>query len=181
MEWFVFRHNINARRIEKFNIFDHAGFSEDFEKLKHKRLDRDRFAKELNSILMYYFCSRYEYEIVVSELTSREERIESKVDIYEQIKMNWDQFLDYATGRASPCQIGEKLWYSPSDGGDPFEVTVCMMTQKADKTWKIRVNGKHSWEIHECDIGRCLFRDQEAAKEVSARIKFWSDKERKDK
>ena len=95
MEWNVFRYNNNKRMIEKYNIFNHGSFVREFDKLKRQQLARERFAKELDGILMYYFWCKYEYEVVVGEYSERENRKEIKVDIYEQIKMNWECFLEY--------------------------------------------------------------------------------------
>ena len=39
MEWYVFRYNINSGQIERFNIFNHYGFSNDFSSLKNKGYD----------------------------------------------------------------------------------------------------------------------------------------------
>lgn len=165
MEWYVYRYNINSRKVERFNIFNHGSFSEDFEKLRQKGLERDGFAEELNRLLMYYFWSKYEYEVVVGELTDRQNKAEEKVDIYDQVRMNWQQFLDYVTGRASPVQIGDKLWYCSPYGNDPCAVVVRMITQKADRAWKIRVKAEspHTFDLSDEDIGRCLFKEKDAA------------------
>ena len=93
MEWYVFYHNFNERKIEKLNIFDHSSFAEDFKKLKKKENDIDKFAEELRLDLFYYFCSKCEYELVITPWIGEAEDI--KVDVYGQVMLNFDKFLDY--------------------------------------------------------------------------------------
>lgn len=174
MIWNVYKYNVNSRQLEQFNIFNHHGFSKDFEELKSKRFDEEQFVERLNRILKYYFWCRYEYEVLVGEYSDRENRVEMRVDIYDQIKMNWGAFVDYCLGRASPCRIGEKLWCVCEDGSeDPYEVTVCMMTQMANRTWKIRIKGEsgRSREVCDTDIDWMLFRDKVSAEERTAMIR----------
>ena len=171
MEWYVYRFNINSKIIEEFNIFKHGGFREDFEKLREQKLDAEQFAERLDRILMYYFWCKYEHEVLIGELTDSSSQTVQKVDIYSQVKMNWSQFLDYVTGRTSPFQIGDKLWYSPYGGEDPYEVTVRMLTQRSDGSWKIRVvwdNGRQM-DVSDTDVGIRLFRDKEDALLASER------------
>ena len=42
---------------------------------------------------MYYMWSKSEYEIIVSPWVGRAEDI--KIDVYSQVHMNWDRFVDY--------------------------------------------------------------------------------------
>ena len=176
MIWNVYKYNINSRQLEQFNIFNHHGFSKDFEELKSKRFDEEQFAERLNRIVMYYFRCKYEYEVLVGEYSDRENRVEMRVDIYDQIKLNWGAFVDYCLGRASPCQIGDKLWFVSGDD-DPVEATISMMTQKADRTWKIRISYNHSRipthislrEITETDIGKTIFYTKEDAEREAQR------------
>ena len=51
------------------------------------------YAPELRHELMYHFWSRCEYEVLIKEWCGRE--AERKVDIYEQLMLNWDRFIDY--------------------------------------------------------------------------------------
>lgn len=124
MWWNVFREDINSREIEVFNIFCHGSFSEDVTKLKKKKLSREEFAKELKSISMYYFWCKSEHEVVITswppyidskELdrlnTEYEEHnqkwgrypyrmdvrldVGKKIDIYQQLSLNWENFVDY--------------------------------------------------------------------------------------
>lgn len=125
LQWNVFREDFNSHEIEKFDIFKHGSFKNEVTKLKKKKLNREDFAKELRSISMYYFWSKCEHEVVITswppyidykefERISREykamEDSESevpryhrnvrlatgaKVDIYQQLELNWERFVDY--------------------------------------------------------------------------------------
>lgn len=124
LEWNVFRHDINKSKIVTFNIFDHWKFNEDVQKSLKKFKDKDEFAEHLRRDLMYYFWSKYEYEVVITTfppyITMDElNRVNYerwlhkdkygtdfvqinvtpntgiKIDIYEQVMNNWSIFLDY--------------------------------------------------------------------------------------
>ena len=116
MNWNVFIYDFNKKKIKVKNLFNISiTFNEDFEVLKDQILKGDiatkeEFADKLKSILMYTFWCRREYEIAISDLcwTYRDAADEmkikeyehycktaEKIDIYSQIEMNWDRFVDY--------------------------------------------------------------------------------------
>lgn len=93
MTWNVFYHNCNTDKIESFNIFKHGRFREDVQKNLKIHTDKDEFAKALKSDLQYYFWSKAEYEIIISALVGG--KAETKIDIYQQVMLNLDRFVDY--------------------------------------------------------------------------------------
>lgn len=95
MEWNVFYHNMNAQEITVLNIFEHGGFMKDVKKHLKECPDKEAFVKELKSSLMYYFWSKSEYEIIISPWCGGRNTKEKKVDIYSQVMLNWDKFVDY--------------------------------------------------------------------------------------
>ena len=124
LEWNVFYHNVNKNKIETFNIFNHWKFSEDVQKSLKKFKDKDEFAEQLRRDLFYYFCSKCEYEIIITSfpiyITMNEfDRLNyerwthkdrygtdyvrinvnpdtgTKIDIYTQVMNNFEIFLDY--------------------------------------------------------------------------------------
>lgn len=134
LQWYVYRYNINADKIEPFNIFCHWKLCEDLEKSRKKYKTRDKFVEQLRRELKYYFWSRSEYELIVQftkddhvYLTPwcgcrkpEEAQIEvtnelgidwqlfaashvikqtygnkAKIDIYEQVMCNWNEFCNY--------------------------------------------------------------------------------------
>ena len=68
---------------------------EDFEKHLKECPDKEIFAKELKSSLMYYVWSKSEYEIIISPWCGGRNTKDKKVDIYSQVMLNWDKFVDY--------------------------------------------------------------------------------------
>lgn len=120
--WNVYRYDFNARKIETYNVFNHGGFYNDVMKIPRK--DKVEFADKLRREAQYYFWSKCEMEVVITSWPpyideneykriskEREEHIEnrgneprvlnicptvgSKIDIYDQLMLNWDYFVDY--------------------------------------------------------------------------------------
>ena len=124
MKWNVYRHNMNKKEIEVYNIFDHYSFCERVKEHLEKCTDKEEFAGRLMSSLCYYFWAKAEHEVVITSWTphikmeeldrlntEREKHIKDwnsepyslyvepdvfkKVDIYEQVMNNWEVFLEY--------------------------------------------------------------------------------------
>ncbi len=121
MIWNVYDHDINRREIKTYNVFRHHSFREDVEKLLKENLTYDEFSEKLNRTAQYYFWSKSEYEIVIASWVphidndeldrlnkEREERrsraysvnldVGEKVDFYDQLRLNWEQFAKYVYG-----------------------------------------------------------------------------------
>lgn len=103
LEWNVYVENFNAKKIEVHNVFNHCGLLEDLAKdMKkvHVREDRPEekkwFFERLKRNIQYYYWSKCEWEII---LTSWPPDIKDfkdmKVDVYDQIMLNWDIFCEY--------------------------------------------------------------------------------------
>lgn len=94
MEWYVYHHNPNAQKIEKWNIFNNWVFCDEVEKLIHKQqLSKEEFSEKVRKELMYRFWSKCEYEVIISPWVGKADEI--KVDAYNQVMLNWDKFVDY--------------------------------------------------------------------------------------
>lgn len=93
--WNVFCRDMNADTIKIFNVFEHYRFAEDVKKLILKCKDRDAFERDLKSSLMYYFWSKYEWEVLISPRLDGKGKNAMKIDVYWQIRNNWDRFVDY--------------------------------------------------------------------------------------
>ena len=94
MEWYAYYHDSNAGKIRPLNVFDHGGFRHDVEEILQKKdLDRDAFSKEIRSSMMYYFWSKCEYEVIIKEWVGVPAQLH--VDIFQQVDMNWNHFIDY--------------------------------------------------------------------------------------
>ena len=98
-EWFVFIEDINRKRIKVYNIFEHKDFVEDcdgaWENYKNEHHDFSKFKEDIDSILMYYFWCKCEWEIILSNFPPSDSFQKKKIDVYQQVKMNWDKFIDY--------------------------------------------------------------------------------------
>ena len=97
MKWFVFVESVNRKEIYEMNVFDHGGFTADLEKFLKKRPTREELSEELRHITMYYFWSKCEWEVLLTSWVhgGRDDAPERKIDVYDQLKMNWDHFVDY--------------------------------------------------------------------------------------
>lgn len=96
MKWNVFYYNINKKKIEIFNIFEHGSFISYVKKAIKESKNKDEFAKQLRSELMYYFWSKAEWEIVISPWVGGDRKKDSiKIDVYDQVMNNFEAFVNY--------------------------------------------------------------------------------------
>lgn len=124
LEYYVYYYNFNSHSIKKFNIFNHGRFLEDVMKNLRECETKKEFAEKLHKDLIYYFWSKAEWEVVITPWTPyitiselnrlNEERkkilkkydseprrlyvnpeVSEKIDIYDQVMLNWDLFVDY--------------------------------------------------------------------------------------
>lgn len=121
--WNVFREDFNSREIVVYNIFQHIAFYDAVKQIAKKRPNKETFANKVRSELSYYFWSKSEYEVIVTSWPAYIDRAElcrltdtyekfkdqptpykininpevgEKIDIYTQVVMNWNQFIDYS-------------------------------------------------------------------------------------
>lgn len=124
LKYYVFYHDFNGKKIKPINIFEHGRFLNDVEKDLKKCSNKEEFSEVLKGTLFYYYCSKCEWEIIITSWTPHisiqelnrlnQERIDSlekydhepytlhvnpdvaeKIDIYDQVMLNWDLFLNY--------------------------------------------------------------------------------------
>ena len=102
MVWNVYVESFNQKEIVPYNIFTHYGFNEDVKKIYKKyKNDFETFSEEVKTSLMYYFWSKCEWEIILSDWpSSPTSPIEKKVDVYDQVMLNWDIFIQYVWTQA---------------------------------------------------------------------------------
>ena len=120
----VYLEDCNSREIIVYNIFNHSRFYEDLIKIKKTNGETfESFSQAVKSLLLYYFWSRSEYEIVLTSwppyieskeldrITAEKEdfkknngffyrssvnlSVEEKISIYDQVLLNWDIFIKY--------------------------------------------------------------------------------------
>ena len=98
LTWYVFYEDFNARKIILTNIFKHSAFVNDVKeayKRYTKTLNEKEFWEKVDSSLRYYYWSKAEMETVVTALIHPEKCDSMKIDIYSQVKMNWNAFREY--------------------------------------------------------------------------------------
>ncbi len=97
LEWNVFVGNFNDKRIEEHNVFEHTGLMADLRKAARKYRDRERdlFEEQMEKDLKYYYWSKCEWETIISHWPPRADARDEKVDVYDQVMVNWDRFRDY--------------------------------------------------------------------------------------
>ena len=96
LEWYVYYHSWNEDKIEPFNVFDHGSFLEDCKKNAKKNIhDYDAFCEQLRRDAMYYYWSKCEWEIIIAPWIPRKEDIDIKIDVYDQLRLNWEAFCKY--------------------------------------------------------------------------------------
>ena len=94
IEWYVYYYDVNRKKINTYNIFEHSSFKKEFSVLLKCDLTKEVFADQLRHILMYYFCSKCEWETVLKPWVG-DMNIGRKIDVYNQVMLNWDRFVDY--------------------------------------------------------------------------------------
>ena len=95
MHWYVLMYNMNSKMINTYDVFDHSGFYNDVKKLLVSDLGVDDFKEKLRRSFQYWFWCRCEFEVLVCGWSPSHKDVEKKIDIYEQVMLNWDVFVDY--------------------------------------------------------------------------------------
>ena len=102
LKWYAYYESWNDREIKPFNIFDHGGVMEDLRKAAkkvHIREDipeeKKAFLEHLRRSIMYYYWSKCEWEIVLTPWIATDKVQDIKIDVYDQIMLNWDIFSEY--------------------------------------------------------------------------------------
>ncbi len=95
LKWNVYYYNSTKKEIVVYNVLSRSNVKKDIIYAAKKYTNKDEFGEELRRSLMYRFWSRGEYEILIRAWCGGNGDEEIKIDIYDQIKNNWEVFLDY--------------------------------------------------------------------------------------
>ena len=101
LEWNVYMEDFNRKRIRVFNVFNHWSFLEACRKACKKFKGEDQvkeLEEEIRRWAMYLFWSKCEYEVIITGWPPPREDSgfrDRKVDIYEQLSLNWNYFFKY--------------------------------------------------------------------------------------
>ena len=94
--WNVVLYDYKADHVTTYNIFKNVSFQEDCEELfSTPNLGKEIFEDFLDRKAMYAFWGRCEYEYLISSWPPGPEETPYKIDVYEQLKINWSRFVDY--------------------------------------------------------------------------------------
>ena len=122
--WNVFICDMNSKQVEIHNIFDHYSFRESIKKLMKEKLTKEEFDERLRREISYYYWTKVEWEITVSYYPSHIDKDEmerlvaereqfyrengrypysydaecrgaKRVDVADQVRLNWDAFGNY--------------------------------------------------------------------------------------
>lgn len=94
LKYYVLLPNINNEKDFKFNVFNNIRFLSYLMDLKAraKKDDTINIKEEIRHSLQYSYWSKSECEIMVKCLFGK---VEHKIDVYEQIMLNFDLFYEY--------------------------------------------------------------------------------------
>lgn len=95
MKWNVYYYNINRQKIESYNIFEHGSFSHYVKEAIKKYKEKESFTEQLKRELQYYFWSKAEWEIIITPWCGNKNPDEIKIDVHDQVMLNWEIFVDY--------------------------------------------------------------------------------------
>jgi len=97
LTWLVYVSDFNEGKIKEWNVFAHGRFMEDLIKnaRKHKNSEREQFEEQMRRNLMYHYWSKCEWEVIIDNWPHTDRAKDRKVDVYDQIRLNWDVFCDY--------------------------------------------------------------------------------------
>lgn len=96
MQWNVIIEDFNRRKIITYNIFSHGSFMNDlWDVYQTNGENKELFLDKVRSLLRYYFWSKCEWEVIVSAWPPSEMVQEQKLDVFDQIDMNWERFGEY--------------------------------------------------------------------------------------
>ena len=121
--WNVYVEDPNLGDIKLYNVLN-TGIVEEIKNRTLGTNDKEQFAEEVKSVLMYHYWSRSEWEIVltdwvphitIAEFDRLADELEGyrakwdknpyklfvnlatskKVDVWDQVQLNWNHFIDY--------------------------------------------------------------------------------------
>jgi hypothetical protein len=110
LTWNVYIGDSNAKTIKIHNVFNHGYFLECLKKAarKYKDTERDLFCEQMRKDLLYYYWSKCEWEVVIDHWPHWDKFNSEKVDVYSQVRMNWEPFCEYVWAHRAVLRRREK-------------------------------------------------------------------------
>jgi hypothetical protein len=97
LTWNTYISDTNGRVIKNCDIFKHKYFVDGLKKIARscKDTQRDEFCERMRKELLYYFWGRVQWEVIIDHWPHWDRFESKKVDVYEQVMMNWEPFCEY--------------------------------------------------------------------------------------
>ncbi len=102
LEWNVFIESINEKKIKEYNVFNNTAFLDDckkaFRKYGKTEETRDELVDSIRTSAMYYYWCKCEWEVIITGWPPQREDSgfrEKKVDVFSQLSLNWNRFIEY--------------------------------------------------------------------------------------
>ena len=121
LEWNVYYHDFNGRKIDTYNIFNHGTLRIQLAKIARRRtlgedgkrhsITKEEFTKELRGWLMYCYWSKAEWEVIIGPWISNQEEFDKesvKIDVFDQIMLNFGILADYVWDHISEVRKLDK-------------------------------------------------------------------------
>lgn len=135
--WNVYKISCSTHELRVFNVFEHDSFYCNIRKLLKKDISKENFAEQLRHEVQYYYWSKTEWECIVTSSQPYIDRKElqriisecylqrkntdspcsrahinlsnsDKIDVYDQLCLNWDEFVDYLWSRSKSKKHSRK-------------------------------------------------------------------------
>lgn len=90
--WNVFRWNVNRDELETYDVVPLLLSQYKSLKKDKRPKTKEEFSEFIRSEAMYFFWSKCECEVIIHGWPKF--RNDEKVDIYDQLRLNWDAFID---------------------------------------------------------------------------------------
>ncbi len=100
LQWYAFMYDFNSHKLERINVLGER-FAEDIlKRIKRDKINNYNDLKEgIKRELTYYYWSRAEYEVLVTDLFPRDYEefcnTSIKIDIWYQLEPNLDRIVEY--------------------------------------------------------------------------------------
>ena len=95
LKWYVYLEDVNKKKIIKYNVFNHYSFCEYLKNAVENIKNKNEFSEKVKRLSMYYFWAKCEYEILITTWLERKDFKSEKIDVYDQLQLNWNVFINY--------------------------------------------------------------------------------------
>ena len=93
LQWYAFRYDINCNSLVEFNVVNDDLIKGIEKACKKKELETiDDLWRIVRRWAVYYYWSKAEHEVIITDLF---ENMRVKKDVYYQIEINMERFVDY--------------------------------------------------------------------------------------